>query len=122
MYGIASVYELSAVIELAPMTSRIALYPARLAIMLLGIAFLENPATASPRAAPASAPSQSTVFLAFQCPNMGYGIACAPQYHAVSGGTDANGCSLPPQCVPNTAVPQPNRHPHRLRPRHQQEP
>ena len=62
MHGIASVYELSAVIGLAPMTSRLASCPAPLAIMLLGIAFLENPATASPRAAPASAPSQSTVF------------------------------------------------------------
>ena len=106
----------------APMIRRLASCPASLASMLLGIALLQNPVTTAARAAPASALNQSPVFLAFQCPNMGYGIACAPQFHGASGGTDANGCSLPPRCVPNTAVPQPKRHFHRLRPRLQREP
>ena len=113
MYVIASMHELSAVIGLAPMTRRVASCAASLAITLLATAFLYDPATVSARAAAAA--SQSSVSLALQCPNIGYGIACAPQFQAVSGGTDTNGCSLPPRCVPNTVASHLNRHVRRLR-------
>ena len=111
MYVIASV---------APMTRRLASCPASLASILLCIAFLQNPVTTAARTASASAPNQNPIFLVFQCPNIGYGIACAPKFHAVPGGSDANGCSLPPRCVPVDQ--QRNRHFRRLRPRLQREP
>lgn len=41
------------------------------------------------------------------CTPTGSGIECATGYHAVSGGTDANGCNLASQCVANTTSTDP---------------
>jgi cytochrome c len=83
---------------------------AYVAIVLLGITSLQSVAPNSAQAsAAASKQTQSPTVFASQCPNVAYGIHCAAGYHAVAGGIDANGCSLPPRCAPSTTSPQSTR-------------